>query len=62
MKPAARVSVALLMLCTSAGGSYAQPRPSGEFLPVPDNVKAEGLPPIPSSYVSALAPYAGFRC
>jgi dipeptidyl aminopeptidase/acylaminoacyl peptidase len=39
----------------------AQPRPAGDLLPVPDNVRAEGLPPIPSSYVAALAPYAGFR-
>ena len=60
MKQAAWVSLALVILCTPAMG-HAQSRPSGEFLPVPDNVKAEGLPPIPSSYPSALAPYAGFR-
>ena len=32
-----------------------------EFLPVPANVKAEGLPPIPASIVQDLAPYASSR-
>ena len=32
-----------------------------EFLPVPPNVKAEGLPPIPASIVQDLAPYASSR-
>src|SRR5574338_886405 len=32
-----------------------------EFLPVPANVKAEGLPPIPASIVQELAPYASSR-
>lgn len=32
-----------------------------EFLPVPANVKAEGLPPIPASLVQDLAPYASSR-
>ena len=31
------------------------------FLPVPDTVKAEGLPPIPASIVQDLAPYASSR-
>ena len=29
-----------------------------EFVPVPANVKAQGLPPIPASIVQDLAPYA----
>src|ERR1051325_11197968 len=32
-----------------------------EFLAVPANVKAEGLPPIPASIVQDLAPYAASR-
>ena len=32
-----------------------------EFLPVPPNVKAAGLPPIPASIVQDLAPYASSR-
>jgi dipeptidyl aminopeptidase/acylaminoacyl peptidase len=32
-----------------------------EFLPVPANVKADGLPPIPASIVQDLAPYAASR-
>ena len=35
--------------------------PASEFLPVPPNVKAEGLPPIPASIVQDLAPYASSR-
>lgn len=31
------------------------------LLPVPDNVRAQGLPPIPSSIVQDLAPYASSR-
>jgi len=31
------------------------------FLSVPDNVKAEGLPPIPASVADSLAPYASSR-
>jgi len=61
MNQAARISLALLMLGAETVAGHAQSRPSSEFLPVPDNVKAEGLPAIPSSYASALAPYAGFR-
>ncbi len=34
---------------------------TAEFLPVPANVKAEGLPPIPASIVQDLAPYAASR-
>ena len=34
---------------------------AAEFLPVPPNVKAEGLPPIPASIVQDLAPYASSR-
>ena len=47
-----------------AGPAQAPPRPAApaaEFLPVPENVKAEGLPPIRASIAPALAPYAGFR-
>src|SRR6476659_8597848 len=43
----------------------ARPEPSRgagqEFLAVPANVKAEGLPPIPASIVQDLAPYAASR-
>ncbi len=43
----------------------ARPEPNrdaaAEFLPVPANVKAEGLPPIPASIVQDLAPYASSR-
>jgi len=49
------------MLCAMAAAAHAQSHPPGEFLSVPDNIRAEGVPPVPSSYVSALAPYAGFR-
>jgi hypothetical protein len=35
--------------------------PAPAFLPVPPNVKAEGLPPIPASIVQDLAPYAASR-
>src|SRR3954468_17277860 len=35
--------------------------PPPEFVPVPPNVKAEGLPPIPASIVQDLAPYASSR-
>jgi len=54
-------SLAMLALCVIDAGPLAQSRPANDFLAVPDNVRAEGLPPIPSSYVAALAPYAGFR-
>src|SRR5258705_406321 len=41
------------------GTASASPPP--EFLPVPPNVKAEGLLPIPASIVQDLAPYASSR-
>jgi len=44
----------------SQSGGVASPAPA-EFLPVPSNVKAEGLPPIPASIVQDLAPYASSR-
>src|SRR5436190_3078294 len=64
--------VALLVLAgpTLAAAVLAQapaqrPEPSREaaqdLLPVPPNVKAEGLPPIPASIVQDLAPYASSR-
>ena len=37
------------------------PSPAPAFLPVPASVKAEGLPPIPSSIAQDLAPYASSR-
>jgi dipeptidyl aminopeptidase/acylaminoacyl peptidase len=40
-------------------GAATSPAPA--FLPVPANVKAEGLPPIPASIVQDLAPYASSR-
>jgi dipeptidyl aminopeptidase/acylaminoacyl peptidase len=52
---------ALFAFCALTAGPYAQSRPSSEFLPVPENVKADGVPSIPASSVSTLAPYAGFR-
>ena len=49
----------------SASGQATLPRSDAvqprEFLPVPPNVTGEGLPPIPSSIVQALAPYASSR-
>ena len=53
--------VAVLALCVTDAALRAQSHPANDFLPVPDNVRADGLPPIPSSSVGALAPYAGFR-
>src|SRR3569832_410294 len=47
--------------------SPAGPRPEpsrdavSDVLPIPPNVKAEGLPPIPASLVQELAPYASSR-
>lgn len=41
-----------------AGGVLAG---QGAALPVPANVKADGLPPIPASLASKLAPYGQFR-
>ena len=61
MRHFTRASLAVLALCALAPDLRAQSLPSSEFLPVPDNVKADGLPPIPSSYAAALAPYSGFR-
>jgi len=45
---------------TSSGSGAASPS-SSEFLTVPANVKAEGLPPIPASIPDTLAPYASSR-
>jgi dipeptidyl aminopeptidase/acylaminoacyl peptidase len=61
MRQFARASFALLILCALAAAPRAQSRPASEFLPVPDNVKADGAPPVPAASVAALAPYAGFR-
>jgi dipeptidyl aminopeptidase/acylaminoacyl peptidase len=44
-----------------ASGSQPSRDSAAEFLPVPPNVKAEGLPPIPASIVQDLAPYASSR-
>jgi pimeloyl-ACP methyl ester carboxylesterase len=41
-------------------GPAAQPKPSA-VVPVPSNVKPEGLPPIPASIPEVLAPYGVFR-
>ena len=41
---------------TSPGAAGAAA--ASEFLQVPANVKAEGLPPIPASTADTLAPYA----
>jgi dipeptidyl aminopeptidase/acylaminoacyl peptidase len=61
MRHVVRASFAVLTLCALGGAPHAQSRSASEFLPVPANVTAEGVPPIPASSVSALAPYAGFR-
>jgi len=55
--------LATAVLAQSPGPRSTEPgRDSGpEFLPVPANVKAEGLPPIPASIVQDLAPYASSR-
>jgi dipeptidyl aminopeptidase/acylaminoacyl peptidase len=62
------VLLALAGLATVTGvraqGPAAQRAPetaAPAFLPVPPNVKAEGLPPIPASIVQDLAPYASSR-
>ena len=41
--------------------AQAAHEPASAFLPVPPNVKSEGVPPIPASIVSDLAPYASSR-
>ena len=43
------------------GASNVPGAPAPAFLPVPPNVKAEGLPPIPASIVQDLAPYGSSR-
>jgi dipeptidyl aminopeptidase/acylaminoacyl peptidase len=55
--------LATAVLAQSPAPRSTEPgRDSGaEFLPVPANVKAEGLPPIPASIVQDLAPYASSR-
>ncbi len=56
---------ALLATAVLARPAAQRPEPSREaaqeFLAVPPNVKAEGLPPIPASIVQDLAPYASSR-
>nr|MDQ3346992.1 hypothetical protein [Acidobacteriota bacterium] len=37
--------------------SPASVTPAGEVIPVPSNVKAAGVPPIPASLPEALLPY-----
>src|SRR5437762_9794192 len=44
-----------------AQATTGRTEPPQEFLRVPPNVKAEGLPPIPASIVQDLAPYASSR-
>jgi dipeptidyl aminopeptidase/acylaminoacyl peptidase len=62
------VLLALAGLATVTGLRAQGPAPqrapenaAPAFLPVPPNVKAEGLPPIPASIVQDLAPYASSR-
>jgi dipeptidyl aminopeptidase/acylaminoacyl peptidase len=62
------VILALAGLATAAGLRAQSPSAQGtttaaapEFLPVPANVTAQGLPPIPASIVQDLAPYASSR-
>jgi dipeptidyl aminopeptidase/acylaminoacyl peptidase len=55
-------ALATAVLAQAPGPRSEPSRDSGpEFLPVPSNVKAEGLPPIPASIVQDLAPYASSR-
>jgi len=61
MRQFTRASLVVVALGALAAGSHAQSKAADEFLPVPDNVKVEGVPTIPASLVPALAPYAGFR-
>jgi dipeptidyl aminopeptidase/acylaminoacyl peptidase len=61
MRQFTRASCALLALFALTAAPHAQSKPAGESLPVPANVKQDGIPPIPASYVNALAPYAEFR-
>jgi dipeptidyl aminopeptidase/acylaminoacyl peptidase len=62
------VILALAGLATAAGLRAQSPSAQGtttsaapEFLPVPANVTAQDLPPIPASIVQDLAPYASSR-
>jgi len=62
---------AVLLICTQGGALDARQAPAGApqvapagatgFFPVPPNIKAEGLPPIPASIPDAVAPYGQFR-
>ena len=55
-------ALATAVLAQAPAARSEPSRDSGtEFLPVPANVKAEGLPPIPASIVQDLAPYASSR-
>ncbi len=54
------VAASVSAQATSSGSGAASPS-SSEFLTVPANVKAEGLPPIPASIPDTLAPYASSR-
>ena len=64
------VFLALAGLLTISGSAAQAQRPQdgpagsepgGDFLPVPANITAEGLSPIPRSIVSELAPYVSSR-
>jgi dipeptidyl aminopeptidase/acylaminoacyl peptidase len=60
------VLVSLATLAVPGPGAAApqrsdRPAAPAAFLPVPPNVKAEGMPPVPASIPDALAPYGGFR-
>lgn len=53
-------AVVLCALAITAGASGAAAGQAA-VIPVPANVRAEGLPPIPASLADDLAPYAGSR-
>ena len=53
MRLLVRTAVALLTVSVVAG--------QGGALPVPQNITADGLPPVPVSLVNALVPYGQFR-
>ena len=61
-----RLLLSVLGLAVSGTGTAvslaSQPQaPRAAVLPVPPNIKAEGLSPIPASIPDDLAPYLGFR-
>jgi dipeptidyl aminopeptidase/acylaminoacyl peptidase len=54
--------VAVLWLCLGVAGICdGQEAAQERILPVPPNVRAEGVPPIPMALADAIAPYAQFR-